>query len=181
MKPGDTSDSFVKGLVIIWLLKPHSVSLQEFLFWRLPLLLWFCSYLFPITAKTTKKKTPVVKKNLNPHYDHTFVYKQLALEQLKGMCLELTVWDKEAMSSNEFLGGVRLSSGEGKRSNSLNLFEFNGDSFVCCFGLGSRWIILLQFIVTSFCCCNSFTLNFKLQFSVWIFVWASFMHWREVN
>ncbi|TMS17772.1 Synaptotagmin-like protein 4 [Larimichthys crocea] len=83
MKPGDTSDSFVKG------------------------------YLFPITAKTTKKKTPVVKKNLNPHYDHTFVYKQLALEQLKGMCLELTVWDKEAMSSNEFLGGVRLSSGEG--------------------------------------------------------------------
>ncbi|TKS72187.1 Synaptotagmin-like protein 4 [Collichthys lucidus] len=83
MKPGDTSDSFVKG------------------------------YLFPITAKTTKKKTPVVKKNLNPHYDHTFVYKQLALEQLKEMCLELTVWDKEAMSSNEFLGGVRLSSGEG--------------------------------------------------------------------
>lgn len=83
MKPGDTSDSFVKG------------------------------YLFPITAKTTKKKTPVVKKNLNPHYDHTFVYKQLALEQLKGMCLELTVWDKEAMSSNEFLGGIRLSSGKG--------------------------------------------------------------------
>ncbi|CAJ1058877.1 synaptotagmin-like protein 4 [Xyrichtys novacula] len=83
MKPGDTSDSFVKG------------------------------YLFPTKAKTTKRKTPVVKKNLNPHYDHTMVYKDLTLEQLKGMCLELTVWDKEAMSSNEFLGGVRLSSGKG--------------------------------------------------------------------
>ncbi|AWP11867.1 putative synaptotagmin-like protein 4 [Scophthalmus maximus] len=83
MKPGGTSDSFVKG------------------------------YLFPIKAKTTKKKTPVVKKNLNPHYDYTFVYKDLALEELRTMCLELTVWDREAMLSNEFLGGVRLSSGKG--------------------------------------------------------------------
>ncbi|KAM9849902.1 synaptotagmin-like protein 4 isoform 1-T2 [Aulostomus maculatus] len=83
MKSGGTSDSFVKG------------------------------YLFPIKAKSTKKKTPVVKKNLNPHYDHTFVYKELALEQLNTMCLELTVWDREAMLSNEFLGGVRLSSGKG--------------------------------------------------------------------
>ncbi|XP_054872325.1 synaptotagmin-like protein 4 isoform X1 [Amphiprion ocellaris] len=83
MKPGGTSDSFVKG------------------------------YLFPAKAKTTKRKTSVVRKNLNPHYDQTFVYKDLALEQLKGMCLELTVWDREAMLSNEFLGGVRLSSGRG--------------------------------------------------------------------
>ncbi|KAM9356539.1 synaptotagmin-like protein 4 [Symphorus nematophorus] len=83
VKPGGTSDSFVKG------------------------------YLYPTKAKSTKRKTPVVKKNLNPHYDHTFVYKDLALEQLKAMCLELTVWDREAMLSNEFLGGVRLSSGRG--------------------------------------------------------------------
>ncbi|XP_070819335.1 synaptotagmin-like protein 4 isoform X2 [Chaetodon trifascialis] len=81
LKSGETSDSFVKG------------------------------YLFPMKSKTTKRKTPVVKKNLNPHYDHTFVYKALALEQLKDMCLELTVWDREALLSNEFLGGVRLSSG----------------------------------------------------------------------
>ncbi|XP_070692854.1 synaptotagmin-like protein 4 [Pempheris klunzingeri] len=83
MKLGGTSDSFVKG------------------------------YLFPINSKTTKRKTPVVKKNLNPHYDHTFVYKDVALEQLSRMCLELTVWDREAMLSNEFLGGVRLCSGKG--------------------------------------------------------------------
>ncbi|CAM9288871.1 unnamed protein product [Lampetra planeri] len=44
---------------------------------------------------------------------HTFVYKELLLEQLETMCLELTVWDREAMLSNEFLGGVRLSSGKG--------------------------------------------------------------------
>ncbi|KAK9518280.1 hypothetical protein VZT92_023591 [Zoarces viviparus] len=83
MKAGGTSDSFVKG------------------------------YLLTAKAKTTKKKTPVVKKDLNPHYDHTFVYKELALEQLEEMWLELTVWDKEGMSSNEFLGGVRLGSRKG--------------------------------------------------------------------
>ncbi|KAM9795523.1 synaptotagmin-like protein 4 [Neosynchiropus ocellatus] len=83
MKVGGSSDSFVKG------------------------------YLFPITAKSTKQKTPVVKNCLNPHYDHTFVYKEVDLEQLRFMCLELTVWDKEAMLSNEFLGGVRLSTGSG--------------------------------------------------------------------
>ncbi|XP_029963418.1 synaptotagmin-like protein 4 [Salarias fasciatus] len=83
MKSGGTSDSFVKG------------------------------YLYPITGKSTKRKTPVVKKNLNPHYDHTFVYKDVALEQLRAMCVELTVWDREAMLNNEFLGGVRLSSGKG--------------------------------------------------------------------
>ncbi|KAG7519000.1 hypothetical protein JOB18_049281 [Solea senegalensis] len=83
MKSGGMSDSFVKG------------------------------YLYPTKAKTTKRKTPVVRKNLDPHYDHTFVYKDLVAEQLRGMCLELTVWDKEAMLNNEFLGGVRLSSGKG--------------------------------------------------------------------
>lgn len=83
IKTGDSSDSFVKG------------------------------YLFPTKAKSTKRKTQVVRKNLNPHFDHTFVYKDVSLEQLNEMCLELTVWDREAMSSNEFLGGVRLSSGKG--------------------------------------------------------------------
>uniref|UniRef100_A0A3B3RMC2 Synaptotagmin-like 4 n=1 Tax=Paramormyrops kingsleyae TaxID=1676925 RepID=A0A3B3RMC2_9TELE len=71
----------------------------------------FVKYLLPDKTKATKRKTPVVKKTLNPHYDHTFVYKGLSLEQLQGMCLELTVWDREAMSSNDFLGGVLLSSG----------------------------------------------------------------------
>ncbi|XP_061755927.1 synaptotagmin-like protein 4 isoform X2 [Nerophis ophidion] len=92
---GGTSDSFVKG------------------------------YLFPSKSKTTKRKTPVVKRNLNPHYGHTFVYKDLALEQLKTMCLELTVWDREPMLSNEFLGGVRLSSGKGTVLIGSNLLEMD--------------------------------------------------------
>lgn len=82
-KSGGTSDSFVKG------------------------------YLLPMRNKANKRKTPVMKKTLNPHYNHTFVYNGVRLEDLQHMCLELTVWDREPLASNDFLGGVRLGVGTG--------------------------------------------------------------------
>ncbi|NXH87579.1 SYTL4 protein, partial [Edolisoma coerulescens] len=82
-KSGGTSDSFVKG------------------------------YLLPHKNKASKRKTPVVKKTLNPHYNHTFVYNGISPEELQHICLELTVWDREPLSSNDFLGGVRLGVGNG--------------------------------------------------------------------
>ncbi|NWV64892.1 SYTL4 protein, partial [Malurus elegans] len=82
-KSGGTSDSFVKG------------------------------YLLPHKNKASKRKTPVVKKTLNPHYNHTFVYNGINPEELQHICLELTVWDREPLSSNDFLGGVRLGVGNG--------------------------------------------------------------------
>uniref|UniRef100_A0A8D2N0C5 Synaptotagmin-like protein 4 n=1 Tax=Zonotrichia albicollis TaxID=44394 RepID=A0A8D2N0C5_ZONAL len=83
-KSGGTSDSFVKG------------------------------YLLPHKNKASKRKTPVVKKTLNPHYNHTFVYNGIKAEELQHLCLELTVWDREPLSSNDFLGGVRLGAGTGE-------------------------------------------------------------------
>lgn len=71
-------------------------------------------YLLPLRTKASKRKTPVVKKTLNPHYNHTFVYNGLRLEDLQHMCLELTVWDREPLASNDFLGGVRLGVGTGE-------------------------------------------------------------------
>ncbi|XP_036126540.1 synaptotagmin-like protein 4 isoform X2 [Molossus molossus] len=82
-KSGGTSDSFVKG------------------------------YLLPMRNKASKRKTPVMKKTLNPHYNHTFVYNGVKLEDLQHICLELTVWDREPLASNDFLGGVRLGVGTG--------------------------------------------------------------------
>ncbi|NXB91971.1 SYTL4 protein, partial [Vidua chalybeata] len=82
-KSGGTSDSFVKG------------------------------YLLPHKNKASKRKTPVVKKTLNPHYNHTFVYNGIKPEELQHICLELTVWDREPLASNDFLGGVRLGVGNG--------------------------------------------------------------------
>ncbi|XP_072837080.2 synaptotagmin-like protein 4 [Pogona vitticeps] len=89
VKSGGTSDSFVKG------------------------------YLLPLRNKATKRKTPIVKKSLNPHYNHTFVYNNVIPEQLPHICLELTVWDREPLSSNDFLGGVRLGVGNGMSSGQM--------------------------------------------------------------
>ncbi|XP_074156944.1 synaptotagmin-like protein 5 [Sminthopsis crassicaudata] len=83
VKSGGTSDTFVKG------------------------------YLLPDITKATKHKTPVIKKNVNPQWNHTFLFSGLDPQDIKNVCLELTVWDKEALSSNIFLGGVRLNSGSG--------------------------------------------------------------------
>ncbi|XP_062040112.1 synaptotagmin-like protein 5 isoform X2 [Lepus europaeus] len=83
VKSGGTSDSFVKG------------------------------YLLPDDNKATKHKTLVVKKSVNPQWNHTFMFSGLHPQDINNVCLELTIWDKEAFSSNIFLGGVRLNSGSG--------------------------------------------------------------------
>ncbi|XP_061579320.1 synaptotagmin-like protein 5 isoform X2 [Cololabis saira] len=84
VKSGGTSDTFVKG------------------------------YLLPDTNKSTKHKTSVERRNVNPQWNHTFTYCGLQPGDLNNICLELTVWDKEALASNVFLGGVRLGAGTGK-------------------------------------------------------------------
>ncbi|NXC99348.1 SYTL5 protein, partial [Certhia familiaris] len=83
VKSGGTSDTFVKG------------------------------YLLPDDSKATKHKTPIVKKSVNPQWNHTFSFSGLNSRDIRNVCLELTVWDKESLSSNIFLGGVRLSTGNG--------------------------------------------------------------------
>ncbi|XP_050792479.1 synaptotagmin-like protein 5 isoform X4 [Gopherus flavomarginatus] len=83
VKSGGTSDTFVKG------------------------------YLLPDNNKATKHKTPLIRKSVNPHWNHSFTFSGLNPMDLHNVCLELTVWDKESLSSNIFLGGVRLSTGSG--------------------------------------------------------------------
>uniref|UniRef100_A0A0D9RZN9 Synaptotagmin-like protein 5 n=1 Tax=Chlorocebus sabaeus TaxID=60711 RepID=A0A0D9RZN9_CHLSB len=83
VKSGGTSDSFVKG------------------------------YLLPDDSKATKHKTLVIKKSVNPQWNHTFMFSGIHPQDIKNVCLELTIWDKEAFSSNIFLGGVCLNSGSG--------------------------------------------------------------------
>ncbi|XP_009644684.1 synaptotagmin-like protein 5 [Egretta garzetta] len=83
VKSGGTSDTFVKG------------------------------YLLPDDSKATKHKTPIIKKSVNPQWNHTFAFSGLNSRDIRNVCLELTVWDKESLSSNIFLGGVRLNVGNG--------------------------------------------------------------------
>ncbi|XP_073523385.1 synaptotagmin-like protein 5 isoform X4 [Phyllobates terribilis] len=83
VKSGGTSDTFVKG------------------------------YLLPDNNKSTKHKTPIIKKSVNPQWNHTFSFTSLQPSDLQNVCLELSVWDKESLSSNIFLGGVCLGCGSG--------------------------------------------------------------------
>ena len=74
----------------------------------------FCvtnSYLLPDTSKKTKHKTAVAKKNLNPVWNHSFCYENQTIDELRNRVLELTVWDFDRGSSNDFLGGLRLGLG----------------------------------------------------------------------
>ncbi|XP_041115031.1 synaptotagmin-like protein 5 isoform X2 [Polyodon spathula] len=98
VKSGGTSDSFVKG------------------------------YMLPDNSKSSKHKTPVVKKSVNPTWNHTFTYSGLQPSDLNNMCLELTVWDKESLSSNIFLGGVRLNIGTGlSYGNEVDWMDSQGE------------------------------------------------------
>ncbi|XP_076857526.1 synaptotagmin-like protein 5 [Brachyhypopomus gauderio] len=70
-------------------------------------------YLLPDDKKNTKHKTAVVRRSVSPRWNHTFTYCGLQHSDLDSVCLELTVWDKEPLASNVFLGGVRLGAGTG--------------------------------------------------------------------
>ncbi|XP_012265813.2 uncharacterized protein LOC105691685 isoform X1 [Athalia rosae] len=77
----------------------------------------FCkSYLLPDKGRSGKQKTSVVRKCTggSPVWGHTFVYKDVSLQELAERGLELTVWDHDRIASNEFLGGVRFNLGTGK-------------------------------------------------------------------
>ncbi|KAM5181568.1 synaptotagmin-like protein 5 [Mantella aurantiaca] len=98
VKSGGTSDTFVKG------------------------------YLLPNDKKTTKHKTPIIKKSVNPQWNHTFSFTTLEPDDLQNISLELTVWDKESLTSNVFLGGVCLSCGSGiSYGNEVDWMDAQGE------------------------------------------------------
>jgi hypothetical protein len=49
----------------------------------------------------------------------------VTVENLKEKSLELTIWDYDKLSSNDFLGGVRLNLGTGSY-NTVNPGNFHG-------------------------------------------------------
>ncbi|XP_059997832.1 protein piccolo-like [Lagenorhynchus albirostris] len=55
-----------------------------------------------------KRRTKYVQKSLNPEWNQTVIYKSISMEQLKKKTLEMTVWDYDRFSSNDFLGEVLI-------------------------------------------------------------------------
>ena len=70
-----------------------------------------------------------MKKNCNPQWKHTFVFDDVSGEDLRERGLELSIWDHDRFTSNDFLAGVRLSLGTGacadiKLRHTCSLFFF---------------------------------------------------------
>nr|XP_031316336.1 synaptotagmin-like protein 2 isoform X2 [Camelus dromedarius] len=65
------------------------------------------TYLLPDKGKMGKKKTPVVKKTLNPVYNEILRYK-IEKQILKTQKLNVSVWHRDTFKRNSFLGEVEL-------------------------------------------------------------------------
>lgn len=64
-------------------------------------------YLLPDPQKTTKQKTKIARKTLNPTYNEMLYYNLTPVE-LRTKCLQLTVWDASSILSKECLGCVLI-------------------------------------------------------------------------
>lgn len=68
-------------------------------------------YLLPDAAKTTKCKTEVIKKELNPVYNEQFSFTGLSANDLQLGGLEIWVMDWNLALRNTLIGACRLSTG----------------------------------------------------------------------
>ena len=64
-------------------------------------------YLLPNKSSSGKRKTHVIKNNLNPVWDEPFVFDVHEGELRQERVLEVTVWDYDRKGS-DFIGGLRL-------------------------------------------------------------------------
>lgn len=87
--------------------------------------LFFASYLLP---NRTKSKTMVVNNSHDPIWEEEFVFSSVSLENLtKERVLEVTIWDYNHGSSNDFLGGVRLGPLPSQSSRKKDWMDCSGE------------------------------------------------------
>ncbi|XP_012379618.1 synaptotagmin-like protein 1 isoform X2 [Dasypus novemcinctus] len=70
-----------------------------------------CSVL-PDDSRASRQRTRVIRRSLNPVFNHTMVYDGFEPTDLRQACAELSLWDHGALASRQ-LGGTRLSLGTG--------------------------------------------------------------------
>ncbi|XP_070987211.1 synaptotagmin-like protein 2 isoform X2 [Oncorhynchus clarkii lewisi] len=84
-------------------------------------------FVLPDTSRKSRQKTRVLRRTVEPVFNHTMVYDGFRQEDLKEACVELTVWDRDKLASN-LLGGLRLGPGTGRSYGALvNWMDSNAD------------------------------------------------------
>ena len=92
------------------------------------------------TAKCSKncKKTKVIKNNLNPVWNETFTYEKVTLDSLSTeQVLEVTVWDHDFPSSNDFIGALRIGPAPNKMKKRMKWMDSSKDE-------ASHWEEMLE-------------------------------------
>lgn len=74
--------------------------------------LFFSSTVLPDMSSKSRQKTRVVKRTVNPMFNHTMVYEGFRPDDLREICVEITVWDQDHLK-NYYIGGLRLGLGTG--------------------------------------------------------------------
>ncbi|XP_072248392.1 uncharacterized protein sytl2b isoform X2 [Leuresthes tenuis] len=75
-------------------------------------------FVLPDTSRKSRQKTRVLRRTVDPVFNHTMVYDGISEVDLTEACVELTVWDRDRLASN-LLGGLRLGAGTGRSYEAL--------------------------------------------------------------
>lgn len=84
-------------------------------------------FLLPDRSSSSKKKTGVIKNNLNPVWEEKFEYRQEVTlrELLEERVLEVTVWE-HSKHGNDFIGGLHLGGAPGRTTHHRNWMDSIG-------------------------------------------------------
>ena len=84
-------------------------------------------HLLPNRKSSGKRKTGLIKNNLNPVWEEKFTYEDVTLEELsRERVLEVSVWNYDK-SGNSFIGGLRLGPAPGTAAKHKDWMDSIGD------------------------------------------------------
>ena len=122
---GSTKDGKIKGSVCIAVKKARNLpkmdigSLTDG---------YVQCYLLPDRSWNGKRKTKVINNSLDPVWDEQLTYEKVVLDELsKERVLEVTVWDYDFISFNDFIGGLRLGPDPGSIAKRKEWMDSVGD------------------------------------------------------
>ena len=82
----------------------------------------------PDKSSSGKRKTGVIKNTDNPVWEEVHIFEKLKLDELAAeRVLEVTVWDFNKGSSNEFIGGLRLGPALGAAEKNKEWMDSIGE------------------------------------------------------
>ncbi|XP_005937959.1 synaptotagmin-like protein 2 isoform X4 [Haplochromis burtoni] len=105
---GVAKDSCSTGEIHIWVKECKNLPLI-----RATIDPYVKCFVLPDTSRKSRQKTRVLRRTVDPVFNHTMVYDGIREADLTEACVELTVWDRDRLASN-LLGGLRLGTGTGR-------------------------------------------------------------------